>query len=304
MQWRLLYTLLWRLPNMPMDPVSQTRISPAQLNHFSYFVPPARTRTTEETKCLSDTNRLVSARIRCTRKSVESKSRLVSNGHVAQRLSLEAKDVFLFDIYVKFFFFFFLQVHLLRKWLLRPDLLLCSSLRPFTPTDSKCCVSSPSSSSRESVRFLRTQFNSPDWILYVIPVLCREYFFIFKHHLRYVISECRATFYQFNKPFACCRFNVFFCLCSVNGQYMKQGKLGAAVLGNHTNKEVSEDLTLFSHWVAFEKLHLSRFPSPFLVQVAVIRQPAETRDVGQDSHGVLLHCEFFFFLLNLLVRSV
>lgn len=29
--------------------------------------------------------------------------------------------------------------------------------------------------------------------------------------------------------------NVFY---SVNGQYLKQGKLGAAVLGNHANKEV------------------------------------------------------------------
>lgn len=30
-----------------------------------------------------------------------------------------------------------------------------------------------------------------------------------------------------------------FCLmCSINGQYAKQGKLGAAVLGNHATKEV------------------------------------------------------------------
>uniref|UniRef100_A0A672SJQ1 peptidylprolyl isomerase n=1 Tax=Sinocyclocheilus grahami TaxID=75366 RepID=A0A672SJQ1_SINGR len=31
--------------------------------------------------------------------------------------------------------------------------------------------------------------------------------------------------------------NTLFFLCSVNGQYVKQGKLGAAVLGNHTTKE-------------------------------------------------------------------
>src|SRR4029434_696004 len=29
------------------------------------------------------------------------------------------------------------------------------------------------------------------------------------------------------------------CVNSVNGQYVKQGKVGAAVLGNHGNKEVS-----------------------------------------------------------------
>lgn len=35
-----------------------------------------------------------------------------------------------------------------------------------------------------------------------------------------------------------------FCLmCSMNGQYVKQGKLGAAVLGNHTTKEVGALLT-------------------------------------------------------------
>lgn len=27
-------------------------------------------------------------------------------------------------------------------------------------------------------------------------------------------------------------------MCSINGQYVKQGKLGAAVLANHTTKEV------------------------------------------------------------------
>lgn len=32
-------------------------------------------------------------------------------------------------------------------------------------------------------------------------------------------------------------------MCSINGQYVKQGKLGAAVLGNHTTKEVRALLT-------------------------------------------------------------
>lgn len=27
-------------------------------------------------------------------------------------------------------------------------------------------------------------------------------------------------------------------MCSINGQYVKQSKLGAALLGNHTTKEV------------------------------------------------------------------
>lgn len=31
---------------------------------------------------------------------------------------------------------------------------------------------------------------------------------------------------------------LMFFLYSVNGQYVKQGKVGAAVLGNHTTKEV------------------------------------------------------------------
>lgn len=33
-------------------------------------------------------------------------------------------------------------------------------------------------------------------------------------------------------------FSSSFVSCSVNGQYTKQGKLGAAVLGSHTTKEV------------------------------------------------------------------
>lgn len=34
-----------------------------------------------------------------------------------------------------------------------------------------------------------------------------------------------------------------FVFCSINGQYVKQGKLGAAALGNHTTKEVGALLT-------------------------------------------------------------
>lgn len=36
-----------------------------------------------------------------------------------------------------------------------------------------------------------------------------------------------------------------FFVCSVNGQYVKQGKLGAAVLGNHSTKEVRMITFLF-----------------------------------------------------------
>lgn len=45
--------------------------------------------------------------------------------------------------------------------------------------------------------------------------------------------------------------------CSVNGQYMKQGKLGAAVLGNHTDKEVRVDLALYFHLVHSKCLRLN-----------------------------------------------
>lgn len=38
--------------------------------------------------------------------------------------------------------------------------------------------------------------------------------------------------------FSLCSLNSCVVSCSINGQYMKQGKLGAAVLGNHTTKEV------------------------------------------------------------------
>lgn len=44
------------------------------------------------------------------------------------------------------------------------------------------------------------------------------------------------------------QWSLFF-LCSVNGQYVKQGKLGAAVLGNHSTKEVRM-IMFFFFWLS------------------------------------------------------
>ena len=49
---------------------------------------------------------------------------------------------------------------------------------------------------------------------------------------RYIMSE--SWFYLFEGSVNTC-FSYF---CSTNGQYVKQGKFGAAVLGNHTTREV------------------------------------------------------------------
>ena len=45
---------------------------------------------------------------------------------------------------------------------------------------------------------------------------------------------------------------IFYHFFSVNGQYAKQGKLGAAVLGNHAAKDVSLDLLTFVMSVALK----------------------------------------------------
>lgn len=143
-----------------------------------------------------------------------------------------------------------LQVPLLRKRLhLLPDHPLLSSPPPFKPTDSEYCLSS---------RFISS----------------KDVFFTFSQYVQFVLTS------QYNEPSAGLEkeqvlfrpLNRPICLCSVNGQYMKQGKLGAAVLGNHTNKEVG--VFVMSCLYSVHNKPVTNTPSGFFSSISCCCMPA------------------------------
>lgn len=70
---------------------------------------------------------------------------------------------------------------------------------------------------------------------------------------------------------------------------MKQGKLGAAVLGNHATKEVGIDLSPSFEIMDGTSCFNDFFSFFFVVQAPAVFEPTETSDCCQDSRGLYFY---------------